>query len=120
MSIQLTSDVEAELLAAAEARGVSVDVIVAEALDLYLANRPAGSGARTVPAQDRTAEMRWAEQPVAEYRGTWVVLEGSKVMASGPDPSAIYEQARKSGIYSPFLIYVPREEPEFFAGGWLD
>jgi hypothetical protein len=120
MSIQLAPDVEAELRAEAAARGLSVDALVAVAVDSYLANSSASRGARFALAHDRSAEMAWAEKPNPECRGKWVVLEGSSVVAAGTNPSEIYEQARGKGLSSPFLIYIPTEESEDFAGGWLD
>ena len=120
MSIQLSPDVEAGLRSEAAARGISVDTLLVSALDSYLAKTPALRGGGLVPYNERRAEMAWSEKPLPQYRGKWVVLEGDAVVASGPNPSEIYEQARSIGISSPFLIYVPSEEQEPFAGGWLD
>jgi hypothetical protein len=99
---------------------MSVDALVAEAVDSYLTKSSKANGVRPAPYHDRRAEMAWAEKPGPEYRGKWVVLEGETVVATGSDPSRIYAEARQSGISSPFLIYIPREEPLPFAGGWLD
>jgi hypothetical protein len=64
--------------------------------------------------------MAWAASPDARFFGKWVVLEGSEVVASGPDPKRLYEEVRAKGISSPFLIFVSPDENEPFAGGWID
>jgi hypothetical protein len=120
MSIQLSPDMEAGLRAEAAARGVSVDALVAEAVGSYLKKNGGPGRIRSVPFQERRAEMAWAAKPDPQYVGKWVVLEGSEVLAAGADPKAIYEEVRAKRISSPFLIYVSPEEQEPFAGGWLD
>ena len=120
MSIKLSPDIEAGLRAEADARGVSVDALVAEAVNNYLKKNGSPPSVRRVPFQDRQAEMAWAAKPDPQYFGKWVVLEGSNVLAAGSDPRAIYEEVRGQGISSPFLIYVSPEEQEPFAGGWID
>jgi hypothetical protein len=63
MSIQLAPEIEAGLRAEAATRGVSEDVLVAEAL---------------ATSQYRRAEMRWAANPDPQLAGEWVVLEGQR------------------------------------------
>ena len=64
--------------------------------------------------------MAWATRPDPAYSGQWVVLEGSRVVASGADGKALYDEAVGKGIRTPFLIFVSPEEGEPFAGGWID
>jgi hypothetical protein len=115
MSIQLAPDVEAGLRAEAEARGVTVDTLVAAAVDSYLAK-----ASRPTQNDDRSAEMRWSENPPSDYHGQWVALEGGNVVAAGSQAKVVYNSARETGISSPFVIFVPREEQEPFTGGWPD
>ena len=120
MNIHLTPEIEAGLGAEAAARGVSVDALVVEAVGDYLRRNGGLSSVRRVPFRERRAEMAWAVKPDPQYFGKWVVLEGSEVIAAGPDPKKIYQEVRAKGITSPFLIYISPEEQEPFAGGWLD
>jgi len=106
---------EAELIAAAAARGSSVDRVAREALALYRTFH--SSGAR--PPGHRAREIAWTRRPDARYRGEWVALEGEAVVAHGADNGAVYESARTQGYESPFLFFV--EEPDVLpsTGGWL-
>jgi hypothetical protein len=115
MSIELSSEVEAALRAEAGAIGIGVDVLIARACKAYVAARRPDHSPR-----HRAAEMAWAASPDERLRGKWVVLEGDNVAEAGPDPLALYENARAKGISSPFLIFVSPREPEHFAGGWID
>ncbi len=75
MSIQLAPEVEAGLRAEADARGVSVDALVATAVNAWLhESRGMNSAARRVARRDRSAEMAWLAKPAAEFIGKWVVL----------------------------------------------
>src|SRR5258706_9487729 len=116
MNIHLTPEIEAGLSAEARARGVSVDAVVAEAVGDYLRRNGGPSSVRRAPCRERRAEMAWAVKPDPQYFDQWVVLEGSEVIAAGPDPKRIYQEVRAKGISSPFLIYISSEEPEPFAG----
>jgi hypothetical protein len=121
MSIHLLPEIEAGLRAEADARGVTVDALVAEVLGTYvLQNKtPSCNGRSNINL--RSEEMAWAASPDLNYAGKWVVLEGREVIASGPNPKTIYDEVRRRGIASPFLIYVsPESQEEPFAGGWLD
>ena len=120
MEIHLTPEVEAGLGAEAAARGVTVDALVAEILGDYLRKKGSPMSVRRAPCRERRAEMAWAVEPDPRYFGRWVVLEGSDVIAAGPDPREIYQEVRAKGITSPFLIYIPPEDQEPFTGGWLD
>jgi hypothetical protein len=117
MSIQLAPDIEAGLRAAAAARGMDVDALIATAVKAYLRAAPTP---RKVPSRARSAEMAWASRPDAQFFGKWVVLEGGQVVASGANPKQLYEDVRARGISSPFLIFVSPDEQEPFAGGWVD
>jgi hypothetical protein len=120
MSIQLAPEVEAGLRAEAQARGLTIDALVATAVNAYLRdNNRVQATTRRVSSRDRSAEMAWLANPDAQFIGKWVVLQGSKVVASGSNPKKLYEEARTAGDQSPFLTFVPAGEQEPFAGGWI-
>jgi Family of unknown function (DUF5678) len=121
MSIQLAPEVEAGLRANAAALGVTVDDLIATAVKAYLRDGTGASSTRPrIPSSDRSAELAWAANPDAAFAGKWVVLQGSEIIASGSDPKQLYEEARKKGESSTFLIFVAREEDQPFADGWID
>jgi hypothetical protein len=122
MSIQLAPDIEAGLRAEAAARGMDVDLLIATAVDAYLREAPALARptSRPAPSRDRSAEMAWVASPDDQFLGKWVVLEGSRVVASGSNPKQLYEDVRTKGLSSPFLIFVSPDDHEPFAGGWID
>ncbi|HWF11386.1 MAG TPA: hypothetical protein VG297_23110 [Bryobacteraceae bacterium] len=117
MSIHLRPEIEAGLRAKAAALGVSVDALIANSVQAYLSGTLAAP--RRVSSRERSAEMAWAANPDARFIGKWVVLQGSQVAASGPNPKQLYDEVRARGDSSPFLIFVSDEE-EPFAGGWID
>lgn len=119
MSIQLAPEIEAGLRAQAAALGISVDALIAGAVRAFLRNGTTAAAHR-VSSRDRSAEMTWASHPDAQFIGKWVVLQGSQVVASGSDPNQLYEEVKAKGDSSPFLIFVSPDEPEPFAGGWID
>jgi len=120
MSIQLAPDIEAGLRTEAAARGMDMDTLIVIAVSAYLREAQAAIPTpRQAASHDRSAEMAWAASPDARFIGKWVVLDGSRVAASGSDPKQLYEDARAKGFSSPFLIFVSPDEHEPFAGGWI-
>ncbi len=119
MSIQLAPDIEAGLRAEAAGRGMDVSTLISAAVRAYLGETPVPA-VRPTPSRPRAAELAWASRPEARFIGQWVVLEGSRVVASGPNPKQLYEDARAGGDLSPFLIFVSPHDEQPFAGGWLD
>ena len=69
------------------------------------------------PINYRYAEHVWLQQHEAEYRGAWVALEGSELIASGPTLKEVMETARKLGHPHPLVHRIPNE-PELPFGGW--
>jgi len=120
MSIQVPPEIEGRLRAEAAARGVSVDTVILEALDLYGQRRGNNSGVTgRAPFNDRRQEIAWTIKPNLKYLGEWVALEGDEVVAHGTDGKAVYESARAHGIASPFLFHVSEPESTPFVGGWV-
>src|SRR5579871_92335 len=106
MSVELPPDIEASLRGEAALRGVSVDVVLREALAAYVRSANGGpAGIRRVPCRKRLAEMAWAAHPEPQFIGNWVALDGDRVLAAGPDAKAVYDQARRQGIEVPFVTY---------------
>ena len=74
------------------------------------------NGAAAVPLFDhRAVEHRFIEEhPEAfePYIGEWVVLEGASIVAHGPVPAIIADEARALGIKVPYLLKVlPKLKP---------
>ena len=62
-------------------------------------------------------EQRWLKEHREEYLGQWVALEGDRLLASGADGRAVYEEARAAGVRAPLVTRVePRDELPF--AGW--
>ena len=120
MTIQLPPQIEADLHAESAANGVPVAEIVAKALDVYLHDSKSFCRPQRVSTAARKEEMAWAAKPDPLYHGKWVVVEGRQVIASDSNARQAYDDARSSGISSPFLIYVSGDRQQPFAGGWLD
>lgn len=69
------------------------------------------------PINHRYAELEWLHQHEAEYRGAWVALEGSDLVACGTSPEEVLDAAKKLGFNYPIIHHIPRE-PELPFGGW--
>ena len=121
MSIQLAPEVEDVLREEAAARGISIDHLMQEALDLYRRSQPQCRipAVYQANASDRRRETAWANHPDPQFYGEWVALEGDHVVAHGTDGKAVYETAKSQGSASPFLFFVSEPDPHPFAGGWL-
>lgn len=78
------------------------------------------SEVRRSAVTDRSAEMAWLAHPGSEFTGNWVALSGNRVVSSGPEAKAVYDEARSRGIEVPFMAYISPHRNEPFAGGWLD
>lgn len=70
---------------------------------------------RTTPSlRRRERELEWRRTHDAVLRSLenqWVVLEGDEIIASGRDPVQVINQAKSSGIMSPYIFFVePKNE----------
>ena len=58
----------------------------------------------------RAREVAWRRANTEELRlrflGQWIVLEGTEIIANGPDPAVVVETARQRGIRSPYVFRV--------------
>ncbi len=60
-------------------------------------------------ASRRTRELAWRRdhlEILSAHAGQWVVLEGDKLVAHGPDPAALVAEARTRGIRVPYVFFV--------------
>jgi hypothetical protein len=51
--------------------------------------------------------------------GQWVVLDGDRLIASGPTAKEVYSKAKAEGVEIPFVELVTEREPAPFTGRWL-
>jgi hypothetical protein len=65
----------------------------------------------------RDREMRWLAENRTKYIGQWVVVEGDRLIASGPNSREVFQAAKQAGIEVPFLVQVEPEDQLPF-GGW--
>jgi hypothetical protein len=121
MPIQLAAETEAALRIEANARGVSLEAMLSDAVQRYQAERT-HEQPQTVsePFKDRRREIAWTANPDLRYSGEWVAVEGSEVVAHGKDGHEVAAYARSKNIPSPFLFFVADPDPTPFVGGWLE
>ena len=117
MSIQLAPDIEADIRAAAALRGVSVDVLIREALDAIRGKTAAGNGGKFAKRlADHTARLDWMKEHRAEYVGRWVVFDGLKFIGADFDAKRLYKTARAQGVKTPAITFIEPEDSRPFAG----
>jgi len=69
------------------------------------------------PFSLRHLEQDWLHEHESEYRGHWVALEGTTLLAHGPSARQVLDAARLQGYDRPLLVHIPSEPPLPF-GGW--
>jgi hypothetical protein len=86
---------------------------------LTLDDQPIPEPSVTVSGHDpfRREEMFWLAHNSAPYAGQWVALSGSRLIAHGPEPAAVWETARLAGVDRPLVTHLPQEN-ELPFGGW--
>jgi hypothetical protein len=50
--------------------------------------------------------MEWLRLHRKEYGGEWVALDGSRLIAHGPDAMEVYSAAEADGAYLPMITYI--------------
>ena len=118
MSLQVSPEIEAKVREAAAAHGVSIDIVLHDALQLLLKRRPAPV-VRRVAEVDSSREMAWVANPDLLYVNQWVALDGDQVLAHGPDAKGVVAEARALGLNAPFLHFVREPSPDLLFIGWL-
>lgn len=71
---------------------------------------PAVSAAK--PSREK--EMKWLHKNIEyvnSFAGKWIVVEGDKLLASSTNLPRVVDTARKRGIASPFVFFVPERIP---------
>ena len=61
-------------------------------------------GSRRRP--DPAPAMEWLRLHRKEYGGEWVALDGSRLIAHGPDAMEVYAVAEADGAYLPMITYI--------------
>ncbi|MGH9834395.1 MAG: DUF5678 domain-containing protein [Blastocatellia bacterium] len=70
-----------------------------------------------VPDRYFRREYEWLRQHRHEYPGQYVVLEGDKLFAHGPDGRKALAEARQAGTKHPVVVRIEAED-ELPFGGW--
>ena len=70
-----------------------------------------------VPDRYFRREYEWLRQHRHEYPGQYVVLEGDKLLAHGPDGRKALAEARQAGAKHPVVVRIEAED-ELPFGGW--
>ncbi|MBI3930145.1 MAG: hypothetical protein HY319_31705 [Armatimonadetes bacterium] len=64
----------------------------------------------TAPSPRREAELAWLAQhqgQLGRFAGEWIVLDGSQLVAHGPDYLEVLDRARDQGVEVPFVEWIP-------------
>ena len=118
MSLHIAPEIETRVREVAAARGVSVDVVLDEALQLLQRRSSPPVVRRVADDVDKSREYAWVARPDLLYVNEWIVLEGDKVVAHGADAKSVYSDARARGISSPFMHFVNEPDPVPLWIGW--
>ncbi|MGH9938796.1 MAG: DUF5678 domain-containing protein [Blastocatellia bacterium] len=70
-----------------------------------------------VPDRYFRREYEWLRQHRHEYLGQYVVLEGDRLLAHGPDGRKALAEARQAGTKHPVVVRIEAED-ELPFGGW--
>ena len=66
-----------------------------------------------VPEQEqsahRKAEMEWIGANAHRHRGQWIALQGSELLAHGPNAKAVRAEALRKGVAHPLFYHVPED-----------
>lgn len=65
--------------------------------------------ARPVPAGYRVRELEWRRthaDVLKAFANEWVALEGEEIVAHGPDPVQVVNEARAKGVGTPYIFFV--------------
>jgi hypothetical protein len=80
-------------------------------------NGTEASPVRLVPVKNFDDERKWISQHREQYRGQFVALAGTRLLAHGADEGKVIDQARRAGIQSPFVTYIETEAEERYISG---
>jgi hypothetical protein len=71
---------------------------------------------QAIQLPDRSREQQWIAAHRDEYLGQWLIVEGDRLIAHGPNARTVYDEARDTGIEAPFLIHVKPADERPFGG----
>ena len=69
------------------------------------------------PPRDRSREFEWLRENRDKYDGLYVALIGDRLLASGDDAKAVFQEAGKIGYSDALIIYVQGSNHPPFIGG---
>ena len=113
-----TSASNGSLLEAQMRSGAPVYVDDSGAVRSSPAEAPMRSNTPEVHSQYRDQYMAWLKTHREEYGGQYVALHGDRLVGSGKHIREAATAARQNGCLTPFLVYVPRPNGEYW-GGWI-
>jgi hypothetical protein len=68
---------------------------------------------------NRLPELEWLRahrNPLGEFAGNWIVIEGTRLIANDPSYEAARQEALEAGIVRPFMTFVPASTEAAFMG----
>ena len=87
-----------------------------ETVGTNLVENNGGDRSAAEQAERFQLSMKWLHDHKQEYDGKWVCLDGERLIASGDDGLAVFNEAKAKGVKVPFLERVKANELPF--GGW--
>ena len=90
-------------------------MVVAEMLTSLGGRVPVAASREGVDPLPRQDEIRWIQAhagDLAALDGQWIVVEGFRLVASGPRLVDVVAEAEAQGIQNPFVYRVQKEHPE--------
>jgi Family of unknown function (DUF5678) len=82
-------------------------------------NGTEASPVRLAPVRSFDEERKWISQHREQYRGQFVALARSQLLAHGADEGEVIDQARSAGVQSHFVTYIETEAEERYLSGLL-
>ncbi|MCI0388585.1 MAG: DUF5678 domain-containing protein [Acidobacteria bacterium] len=82
-------------------------------------NGTEASQVRLVPVRSFDEERKWISQHREQYRGQFVALAGSQLLAHGVAEGEVIDQARRAGVQAPYVTYIETETEEHYLSGLL-
>jgi hypothetical protein len=74
-------------------------------------NRP-----QTEPMRDYKTELQWIADHAREYKGQWVALDGSRLIAHGAKADEVFDAAEADGANQPLVGFV--DDPDKIYAGF--
>ncbi len=126
LTINVPSELEQRLEAAAKQRGIGKDefvcVVLEENLNQITAPHspafPAKILATNLPIRDRSREYAWLAEHREDYNEQYVALDGDTLIAAGTTAKEVSTKVRELGIAGALILYVEdSQQPRSLGGG---